>query len=313
MLNWEERRHLVKVATLYYVEGWTQEQIAKKMGVSRPVISKLLQKAKDLGIVEVYIKDQSIHTVKLEQKMETLFQLDDVVVVPTIGLTPEMARRAVGQSAAYYLSKNIKGCKSLGISWGTTLAEMVKEFPYERHEKIKVIPLEGGMGRKFAEIHANQLAYELAKKLNSSCQYLYAPAILETEDLKNRLMEMEDIKSVLEEGRNVEIAVIGVGNPHKGSTLKQIGYLEDQDLHLLRQLGAVGDIGFRFFDDQGIPINDAVNNKVIGVSLEQLRKIKKVIAVVEGSHKADSLLGALKGNYINTLIIDEQTASVVLS
>lgn len=312
MLNWEERRHLVKVATLYYEEGWTQEQIAKKMGVSRPVISKLLQKAKDVGIVEIYIKDQSVHSVQLEQKLESKFNLKDAVVVPTIGLTPDMAKRAVGQSAAYYVAKKIKDYKSLGISWGTTLAEMVKEFPYDRRDDMKIVPLEGGMGRKHAEIHANQLAYELAKKLNSNCLYLYAPAILDSVELKNRLLEMEDIKGVLEEGKKVDVAVIGIGNPHKGSTLKEIGYLEDSDVHILRQLGAVGDIGFRFFNDKGMPINDELNNKVIGVSLEELKKIPMVIAVVEGSHKADSVLGALEGKHLDVLITDEQTASALL-
>lgn len=312
MINWEERRQLVKVATLYYVEGWTQEQIAKKLGVSRPVISKLLQKAKDSGIVEIYIKDETVHTVELEQKLEKRYGLEDVVVVPTIGLTPDMARRSVGQAGAYYLSKNLKDVRSLGISWGTTLAELVKEFPFDRKEEMKIIPLEGGMGRQYADIHANQLAYELSKKLNCSCQYLYAPAILESEELKERLMEMEDIKAVLEEGRNVDLAVIGIGNPHKASTLIKIGYLQEDDLNHLRKIGAVGDIGFRFFDDEGKPVNDSLNDKVIGVSLEQLKEIKRVVAVVEGSHKLESIKGALRGNYINVLVIDEQTASALL-
>jgi DNA-binding transcriptional regulator LsrR (DeoR family) len=312
MMNWEERRQLVKVANLYYLEGWTQEQISKKLGVSRPVISKLLQKAKDSGIVEIYIKDETVHTVELEQKLAGKYGLEDVVVVPTIGLTPEQARHSVGKAGAYFLSKNIKDVKSLGISWGTTLAELVKEFPFERREQMQIIPLEGGMGRQHADIHANQLAYELSKKLNCNCQYLYAPAILESEELKERLMEMDDIKAVLEEGKNVDIAVIGIGNPHKASTLIKIGYLKNEDLYHLREIGAVGDIGFRFFDDQGEPIKDSLNDKVIGVSLEQLKQIKKVVAVVEGSHKLESISGALRGHYINVLVLDEQTASALL-
>ena len=77
----------------------------KKLNVSRPVISKLLQKAKDVGIVEVYIKDESIHTVELEKQLETTFQLTDAVVVPSVGTMSEMVKRAVGQAGAYYLSK----------------------------------------------------------------------------------------------------------------------------------------------------------------------------------------------------------------
>jgi DNA-binding transcriptional regulator LsrR (DeoR family) len=312
MLTWEERRQLVKVATLYYMEGWTQEQIAKKIGVSRPIISKLLQKAKDEGIVEFFIKDESAHTVELEQKLVNHYGLKDAVVVPTVGLTPDMVKRAVGRAGAYYLSKNIKNVKRLGISWGTTLAELVKEYPYVRREDMKIIPLEGGMGRKYVEIHANQLAYELAKKMNCTCSYLYAPAIVDTEELKERLLAMQDIEAVLEEGRNVDMAVIGIGNPHKSSTLKMIGYLEDEDVNYLRKLGAVGDIGFRFFDENGNAIADSFNNKVIGISLEDLKQIKEVVAVVEGTHKLESIKGALNGGIIDVLIIDEQTAAAII-
>ncbi|WP_221568394.1 sugar-binding transcriptional regulator [Alkalihalobacillus sp. TS-13] len=312
MLSWEERRQMVKVATLYYFEGLTQDQIAKKVGVSRPIISKLLQKSKDTGIVEIYIKDESAHTVELEQKLVKKFALKDAIVIPTSGSSPESSKRAVARAGAYYLSRNLKGVKNLGISWGSTLAELVAQFPYIRREDIKIIPLEGGMGRQYVEIHANQLAYELAKKLNGKCSYLYAPAIVETKELKERLMEMQDIEAVLQEGRNVDKALIGIGNPFENSTLEKIGYLKKEDLDSLREVGAVGDIGFRFFNQAGKPIQHPLNDKVIGASLELLKKIKEVIVVVEGEHKLDSVFGALKGNYIDVLVIDEFTASSLI-
>jgi DNA-binding transcriptional regulator LsrR (DeoR family) len=313
MSKWEERRQVVKVANLYYIDGWTQAQISKKIGASRPIISKLLNMAKETGIVEVFIKDESVHTVELEQQLEKKYGLEDVVVAPTIGLSPEMVKRTIVQAGAHYISKNLKNVNHLGISWGTTVAELVKEYQFERRKDIKIIPLEGGMGRRFGEVHANQIAYELAKKMNSRCSYLYAPAIVETKELKERLMEMQDIKTVLEEGKNVDMAVIGIGNPFKESTLKEIGYLQDRDLDDLCTMGAVGDIGFRFFNESGKPIRHPLNDKVIGLSLDQLKQIKKVIAVADGTHKLKSIMGALRGNYVNVLIIDEQTASMLLN
>jgi DNA-binding transcriptional regulator LsrR (DeoR family) len=311
-VDWNEKRQLVKVSSLYYIDGCTQAEIANKLGVSRPVISKLLQKAKDEGIVNIYIKDESVRTVELEQQLEKHFGLSDAIVVPNNGLTSEMAKRAIGQAGAGYFSQNMRGIKGIGISWGATLSCLVQEYPYERREDINVVPLEGGMGVKNGEIHANQLANELAKKINGYCTYLYVPAIVETEELKERLMAMQDIETVLQSGRNVDIALIGIGNPYKDSTLMKIGYLKETDLSHLHEMGVVGDIGFRFFDKQGNQINDSINNRVIGISLEELKKIKKVIAVVEGEHKAESVLGALRGKFIDVLIIDEQTAGVVL-
>ncbi|MCY9002494.1 sugar-binding transcriptional regulator [Peribacillus frigoritolerans] len=314
MLNWEERRQLVKVANLYYIDGWTQQQIAKKIGVSRPIISKLLQKARDLGIVEVYIKDESAHTVDLEQQLEKKYGLKDAVVISTVGLTPEMIKKAVGQAGAYYLSKYLKkqDVNRLGISWGSTLAELVKEYPFERREVMNIVPLVGGMGTQHVEIHANQLAYELAKKMNCTCSYLYAPAIVETKELKDHLVAMKEISSVLEEGKEVDVALIGIGNPYRGSTMRELNYLQEDDIQNLRKMGTVGDIASRFFDESGDIIKHPLNDKVIGLSLEHLKQIKEVIGVVEGTHKLESVSASLKGNYLDVLIIDEQTASALL-
>jgi DNA-binding transcriptional regulator LsrR (DeoR family) len=311
-VEWQEKRQLVKVSIMYYKEGLTQAEIAKKLGVSRPIISKLLQKAKDEGIVNIYIRDESVHTVELEQQLEECFSLKDAVVVPNNGQSSEQRKRAVGLAGANYISQNMKGVKSIGISWGTTLACLVQEYPYERREDIQIVPLEGGMGVKQVEIHANHLANEFAKKINGTCTYLYAPAIVETEELKDRLMAMQDIETVLERGRNVDMALIGIGNPYKDSTLMKIGYLTKTDLSHLREMGAVGDIGFRFFDGQGKRINDSSSSKIIGITLEELKEINKVIAVVEGEQKADSVLGALRGQFIDVLIIDEQMAGAIL-
>lgn len=312
MISWEERRQLVKTANLYYIEGWTQEQIAKKVGVSRPVISKQLQKAKEYGIVEVFIKDESLHTVELEKELEKRFQLRDAVVVPTAGYSPELSKKAVGQAAANYVSKNSKKINKIGISWGTTLAELVREYPYERRGNIKIIPLVGGMGSKQVEIHANQLSYELAKKMNGTCSYLYIPAFIETEELKDRLVSMSDVKNVLEEGRSVDMALVGIGNPYQNSILREVGYLNEKDIDEFRKIGAVGDISSRFLDATGHPINHSINDKVIGITLDDLKNIQTVIGVVEGINKKESILGALNGNYLDVLIIDESTASVVL-
>lgn len=314
MLSWEERRQLVKTANLYYIEGMTQEQIAKKVGVSRPVISKQLQKAKEYGIVEVFIKDESLHTVEIEKWLEDKFQLKDVIVVPTAGGSPDISKKAVGQAAANYVSKKLKNVEKIGISWGTTLGAFVQEYPYERNEKIKIIPLVGGMGSKQVDIHANQLAYELAKKMHSSCSYLYVPAVIESEELKERLVNMNDVRSVLEEGRTVDIALVGIGNPYQpNSILKEVGYLKEKDIKEFREAGAVGDISSRFIDLNGNPIEHNINEKVIGITLEEIKKINLVIGVVEGVGKKDSILGALNGNYLDVLIIDEPTATAVLN
>jgi DNA-binding transcriptional regulator LsrR (DeoR family) len=172
--------------------------------------------------------------------------------------------------------------------------------------------LAGGMGSQHVDIHANQLAYELAKKMNAACSYLYVPAFIESEDLKERLVKMNDVKHVLEEGKNVDMALVGLGNPYHDSILKKIGYLNDQDIEEFKKVGAVGDISSRFVNINGEPINHTINERVIGIKLEDINQIKFVIGVAEGMNKVESVLGALNGHYLDVLIIDETTAAAIL-
>ncbi|MGI2327114.1 sugar-binding transcriptional regulator [Planococcus sp. YIM B11945] len=312
MLNWEERRHLVKVAKLYYFNGQTQAEIAKKMGVSRPVISKLLNKAREIGIVEIYIKDENAHTVELEHQLETKYQLKEAIVIPAGNLPSDMVKHALGKAASFYVSKNLEGIKSLGISWGSTLAKFVQEYPFEKHQGLKVVPLVGGMGRKFVDIHSNLLAYQLAQKMQSNCTYLYAPAMVESQELKQRLIESEDIAMVLEEGRNVQMAVVGIGNPYEGSTMSAMNYLTAEDLDSLKEAGAIGDIGSRFFDAAGNQIKHPLNDLVIGLDLNEFKNIPEVIGIVEGPHKAASVKAALASGYLDVLVIDDATAGLLV-
>lgn len=311
MLNWEERRMIVKAAKLYYAEGWTQAQIAKKNGVSRPVISKLLNRAKEEGIVEIYIKDKTVQTVELEQKLEKKYELKEVIVVAGAGYTSEMVLRQLGKAGASYLSKRLTGNKKIGISWGASVHALITEYPYERREQAHVVPLIGGMGNNFVHLHSNQLSFHFAQKLNTSCSYLYAPAMVESDDLKNRLTASKDIAEVLEEGRNVDIAVVGIGNPVVQSTMEKMGYIHENDIASLKKSQAVGDINSSFFDSLGHKIDHPINERVIGLNIDEIKKIPEVLAIVEGAHKINSVHAALTGGYIDVLVIDDSMAQAL--
>lgn len=116
---------------------------------------------------------------------------------------------------------------------------------------------------------------------------------------------------VLEEGRNVDMAVVGIGNPYEGSTMATMQYLTEEDLESLREAGAIGDIGSRFYDHSGNEIKHPLNELVIGLDINEYKKIPEVIGIVEGSHKVESIRAALKGNYLNVLVIDDVTADLI--
>lgn len=315
MLEWEERRKLVKIAKQYYFEGLTQAEIARKNGVSRPIISKALNSAKIEGIVDIYIKDETVLTVELEEKLEKRFGLKEAIVISSSHYSNDMLNRQLGKTAAAYISKSLKNDKThkLGISWGNTLLSFVEEYPYERRNNIHIVPIIGGMGHQLVHLHSNQLANKLAQKMNTSCSYLYAPAMVENSELRERLRDTKEISHVLEEARTVDVAVVGIGNPSKESTLVEMGYLGEQDLTSLRNGGAVGNIGSSFFDMDGNEIDHPLNKQFIGLTAKEIKEVPEVIGIAEGPHKIDSMIATLNGGYLSKLITDEKTADAILS
>lgn len=309
MLNKEEKKKLIKVAKMYYLEELTQAAVAKKIGVSRPVISKMLQKAKQEGIVEITIHDDGFDATEWEHKLAKRYGLSDVVIASTEGMTTEVALNALGKTAASYVAKSIRNAEKIGVSWGKSLLEMIREFPTQKRENLKIIPLVGGIGSQEVEIHSNQIAYEWSKKLHAQCESLYAPAIVESDGLRDRLIQQPHICSVLEQGRQVDVAILGIGNPYELSTLYEIGYLDERDLVQLKEANVKGDIGSRYILADGSRAELPLNHRVIGIELVDLKKIDKVIGVAAGDHKVDSIQAALLGGYLDILITDDQTAS----
>lgn len=304
----DEKKFLLKICRMYYFEEWTQAEIAKKIGMSRPVVSKALQKSRNEGLVEIIIHDDSFQTIDLEQQIENAFSLEDVLVVPTVEMPPDMAKVALSKAAAAYVLKKLKGITKIGVSWGTTLYSLVKEFPEDAHEHLKIIPLVGGMGSHRVELHSNQIAFELSKKLHCSCKSLYAPAIVESGKYREFLLQTQIVSDVLEAAKQIDLAVVGIGNPFVQSTMEVIGYLGKEEIDSLKQAGVVGDINSCFILADGSIAKNTINERVIGINVEDLRSVSKVVAIAEGTHKIDSILATLRGGYIHTLITDEGTA-----
>lgn len=308
----EDRRLIVKVAKLYYFDGMTQAEIARKIGVSRPIVSKMLTKAREDKIVEIFIKDESAHTVDLELQMEKIYSIKEAIVVPSSDYSTDVKLDLLGQAAAAHVSKKIDAVDSIGISWGNAVSAFVNSYPFQKNENVNVVPLIGGMGRSELELHSNMLTLKFAQKLNTSCSYLYAPAMIKNIDTKNRLLESEDIYGVLEEGRAVDIAIVGMGNPLLGSTMETIGYLSQEDVGSLKEAHAVGDINSVFFDENGKSLNHNINESVIGIDLDGLKQIEETIAIAQGDNKVRSIHAGLLSGAVDVLVTDDDTAQKIL-
>lgn len=307
-----DRRLLVKAAKLYYFEGMTQAQIAKHIGVSRPIISKMITKAKDDGIIEIFIKDESAHTVDLELEIEKKYGLKEVIIAPGHDYNYTELLKILGQLAAIHVSKRLSDIHSIGISWGKSVSNFVEAFPFAKNNHLHVVPLIGGMGRSDIDLHSNILSLKLAQKLQASASYLYAPAMVQSKDVHQRLIESEDIKGVLEEGKNVDIAVIGIGNPTVQSTMEEIGYLSDENIVSLKAHHAVADINSFFLGENGTLLDHPLNDSIIGVDLTRETAIKETVAIASGDNKIESIHVALRNGAVDCLLTDDRTAQMLV-
>lgn len=308
-----EEKNIVKMACLYYEEGLTQAQIAKQVGVSRSLVSKLLIDAREEGIVEITINSKNAYTSMLERQLEKKYGLAASIVIDSKDLTLEEIEKMAAKSAAFYLNKQLKTAKSIGISWGKAIRRMVDHFPYSNHSNLSVVPLIGGMGDDFVNIHSNQLSHDLAKKVRGKSKYLYAPALLANEQLADALKSNQAIESVLNDGLNVDIAVVGIGNPYERSTMEEIGYLSREDIEELRNHQIVGDINSRFYNEQGEEAACKINQSIIGVNLPSIKQVPEVLTIAADEQRFKAIEVAIEHQLVNVLVTTDVIASKLLA
>lgn len=311
-MNTFEEKNIIKIACLYYEDGLTQAQIAKIIGVSRSLVSKLLLDAREQGIVEITINSKNEYTSKLERSLEAAYGLDTAMVIDSKDLTNEEIEKVTANYGAHYLNSRLKSIRSIGISWGKGIRRVVDSVIYSSNTEISVVPLIGGMGDSHVNIHSNQLCYDLARKIRGQSKYLYAPAMLSDEQLAIALRNNQTIKSVLDDGANVDFAVVGLGNPYAGSTMEEIGYLTESDIQQLKTDEVLGDINSNFFDAKGEKVDNEINKSIVGITLEDIRKIPQVMTIVDDLRRMPIAKIAIETNLINIFVTTDKVAQALL-
>ncbi|WP_146624238.1 sugar-binding transcriptional regulator [Enterococcus florum] len=310
----QNHRDLVKVATLYHKENLKQSEIAKRLGISRSLVSKYLIDAKHQGIVDIYIKSESAYSVDLELQLEDIFGLTKAVVLDTSNLRANEIEKIIVQTAITSYKKDIAKAKTIGLSWGKVLRRFVDEYPYENHPDATITPLIGGMGSDYVDIHSNQLAYDFARKLRAKCKFLYAPALVDNPLIRENLIENAAIKDVLDTGRNVELAIVGLASPFSSNnTMTEIGYIGQPDIDELETCGVIGDINSKFFNADGQEANCTINENVIGVSLEDIRRIPKVATICYEDTKKEVLYVATETGIFNCVVVTDVLAEYLIA
>ena len=309
----DKRDLMIMVAKLYYIEGLSQEEIALKIHLSRPTVSRLLKRCIEEGLVQIRIDDVSSYGKELAQRIKDTYGLRHVIVVPQ-SHSAEADKEKVGQAAASYIESILASHMLIGISWGTTTYQIVKNIKPNSFITADVVQLVGGTGNKTTDTDANTMTLSLSKALGGDSYVLQAPLMVQSRILRDLLMEEPHIKSHFEKMKAADIAIVGLGStrPELSAQFRS-GHITIEDTERLMREGAVGDICGRYIDIEGNHCHTSLSDRMMAISLEDLKRIPTVIGAAAGEKKADIIIGALRGGYIHVLITDEKAASCILN
>jgi deoxyribonucleoside regulator len=305
---------LISVAKLYYVEGLSQQEIADRISVSRPTVSNLLKRCKEEGIVEVRIKETNSLAYVLQRELKSAFGLRDVVVVPS-GPDESLTVEEIGRAAAEQLVRSLRDGSRIGISWGVTTYKAVMALNVApKYQNIEVCQLVGALG-SIDPIHDGyELARTLAMKLNGTFTTIQAPGVVSSVEAKAYFMREPGIAAAIEKARAVDVAILSVSSDEpESSSLVRAGFITGEESAEISRKGSVGHSCGLHFDLDGNLFPSPLNDRIVGISSEDLRRIPEVILAACGTGKAYAILGALRSGLYHVLAIDEAAALKILA
>ena len=303
---------LVEAAKLYYEHQLSQLEISKKLGVSRPTVSRLLQQARNTGIVRIDITDPSEVGTQLESALIKKYNLKKVVVVPNDTDDNKIVKKRLGKTAVLLVDQLISEGTILGISWGTTMQQVARQIRTRRVKDMVVVQLNGGISRAELDTHASEIAKTIGESYKAIPYLMPLPAVVDNANLKKVILSDRNISRTLELGRKAEIALFTIGSFGYNSVLVKADYFEPDEVDELLKSGAVGDICSRIIKADGTICSDDLNGRTIGIELEELNKKQYSIAVAGGKEKLAAIKAGLNGKWFNSLITDEWVATELL-
>ena len=273
----------IDVAKLYYKSDYSQQQIANKLNLSRPTVSRLLQYAKEKGFVQINIADPIEDNSSLEEALCEKYNLDVVKIAYAPLNTTNEIKKSISMKAADYLYEIVKDGDIIGVSWGTTIY--------------------------------NTYAYEVVELFSEAFstvgRYLPLPVMFDTAQIKELIEKDKHIKKILDLGRQANIAVFTVGTVKNDALLFRLGYIDKKDRDII-QNRAVGDICSRFIDAQGNICDKELDERTVGIKLEDLKEKEKRVLVAGSKRKISAIKATLVGEIANILITDQYTAQELL-
>ncbi|HEX2035518.1 MAG TPA: sugar-binding transcriptional regulator [Chloroflexota bacterium] len=311
--NEASRGRLTAVARMYYLDGLGQHEIAEILGISRSQISRLLTRARELGIVRISVDDYDPRDRELESRLLGAFGLRHAVVIRTAERGVAQVRRTTGYFAAPAVAELIRPGMTVGLAGGRTLAAVVEYLvPCPGVRGLVAVQLMGNIGPAASEIDAVELSRVLAQRFVGAFYTINAPAIAQDRSARDLFLAHDHIRTVWQLFDSLQLALVGIGSLQESAFIER-GVLSAAERGELSRAGAVGEICGRYYDSHGRECHTALRDRVIGIDLDTLRRGPDVVAITNGRTRAPAVRAALEGGLITSLVIDDGGAEALLA
>jgi len=301
---------LVEICRLYYEKELTQAEIARRLNISRPAVSKLLAEARKEGIVRIEIRSPLDSDENLLDKLSRLFNLQGGLIIPSVSRDNQLITDLIVSQASVYFEKLLPSLQKVGVGWGSTLGAMLDALEPQTlrgADNCLVCPVIGNAPNAIRWLQTNELTRIFAQKTGYTPYYLHAPAFPASEENKQLFMNTLECQKVSDLWDNLDAVILGVGTyptvPDQATAVR-FG-------KILKEKKAVGTIATYYFDEEG-EIIDSPNDIVIRIPRKQLKKTTNVFALCGGMEKLTAIRGALLTGLVTHLITDETTARELL-
>lgn len=304
-------RNRMRIAWMYYVEGLTQNEIADRLGIGRVTVVRNINEALKQREVKIWITGGVAECLDLEAQLKTAFGLVDAVVVPEPA-EPAHVNKAIGFAAGMYVTDQLTDNFCLGVGWGATLYESLQTLAPKELNNVEVVSLLGGIvqARRF---NPAEFAWQFANTVGADCYLLTAPAVVDSRETREALIERCGLSNVLNKVEKMDMVLVSVGTMSPQSTSFRFGFFGEDERQSLVNAGAVGDLLYNFFDAEGRLVDHPINERVMSMPADRLRKVPRRVMISGGNDKVSALLAGLRLSDANVLVTNEETAKALLA
>ncbi len=300
----------LRAAWLYYTYGYTQKDIADRLGLARTTVVKLLDETLKRGEVKIWIPEGAPELIDLGLRLEDRLKLDEAIVVPG-GEGADEAAKAVGAALGMWLSETIKDGMRVGVGWGRTLTASLATFRPPRRNNVKVVSLLGGV----VEVQLTnplEFTWRLANQLGGECYLFPAPLIVDSAETRERLLVRCGLDRLEKLASSLDLAVLSVGDIGPTATSLSKGLISKAELQELYQAGCVSDTLCNFLAADGSTVPHSLNERVMSIGLDTIARARHIVIATGGAPRAEAILAARKRIGCNTLVTDEHAARRLL-